>query len=83
MNYSMIKINGTSYGEMNTTQTQTMLTCDQLNLMINEINLQKQGYGVAPKYDKSLSPEENASGYNEYFQNYWFNTPGQDVPRKK
>jgi hypothetical protein len=53
--YSMIKINGISYRELNTEQKQSLLTKGQLKLMINEIDLQKQGYGVIPKYDKNNS----------------------------
>lgn len=59
------------------------LTTDQLNLIKAEINLQKQGYGLPPKYDSNLSQEENEKRYNEFYLDYWLNTPGQDVPRKK
>lgn len=49
--------------------------------MIREINLQKQGYGFPPVYDKSISDELNKQKYEQYYENYWFNIPGTPVSR--
>jgi RHS repeat-associated protein len=82
MNYSMIKINGRKLGTLWKSKSPTLVTKDQINLMLNEISLQKQGYGVAPKYNRGASQMQNDQNYNNYYQSYWFNTPGQDVQRK-
>jgi hypothetical protein len=42
-----------------------------------------QGYGVAPKYDSKISNADNQQRQFKYYQDYWFNTPGQEVERKK
>ncbi len=63
MNYSLINVDGKNAGST----PLNLLTKDQLKLMINEINLQKQGFGT----------------YREDYYDYWLNTPGEDVPKKK
>jgi hypothetical protein len=73
MSYPMITIDGAK------SSNQTSLTNGQLNFMINEIGLQKQGYGFIPKYNSTLSPEQNANLYRKYYGNYWLNTPGTPV----
>lgn len=85
MNYSLISIDGKNLGELwkSNGPSPTLITKDQINLMMNEINLQMQGYGVAPKYDSNLSNKQNEENYIKYFLDYWSNTPGQDVEKKK
>ncbi len=66
MNYGLISIDGQNLGELWKTQSPIYLTNDQLDLMMNEINLQQQGFGT----------------WRNDFYDYWLNTPGTDVPRK-
>ncbi|HAT61961.1 MAG TPA: hypothetical protein DCS83_05350, partial [Prevotella sp.] len=73
MNYPMITINGQKG------TNQTFLTKGQLNFMLNEINLQNQGYGFIPKYNSSLTPSQNTNLYKQFYENYWFNLPGVPV----
>lgn len=47
--------------------------------MMNEIKLQNQGYGFKPKYNPTLTPEQNANLYKQYYENYWLNPPGTPV----
>lgn len=47
-----------------------MLTKGQLNYILNEINLQKRGYGFAPKHNSVLTPEQNANLYKQYYEDY-------------
>jgi hypothetical protein len=61
MNYTLINIDDKSLQG----KPMILLTNDQLNLMLNEIELQKQGAGTEP-------------GTQEYFD-YWINTPGENV----
>ncbi len=76
MNYPMITIDGQK------STNQNSLTKGQLNFMMNEINLQNQGYGFKPKYNPALTPEQNANLYKQYYENYWLNTPGTPVGNK-
>ena len=73
MNYPMITINGQKG------TNQTFLTKGQLNFMLNEINLQNQGYGFIPKYNSSLTPSQNTNLYKQFYENYWLNLPGVPV----
>jgi len=81
MNYSLISIDGNYLGQLWKTQRPIFITEDQINLMMSEINLQMMGYGVF-KYDANLSEKKNEQIYIQYYQDYWENTPGQDVPIK-
>ncbi|SKA41221.1 RHS repeat-associated core domain-containing protein [Chitinophaga eiseniae] len=69
MNYPMINIDGKKSGDLwkSTGQSPSYLTKDQVKILLNEIKLQNTGAG-AP----------GSSG----FQNYWINTPGEEVKRK-
>lgn len=60
MNYGMISIDGLLLKDFWKSRSPELITSDQLNLMLDEINLQKQGYGVMPKYDKKKSQKENS-----------------------
>ena len=73
MSYPMIMVNGQKGTNL------VFLTNGQLNFMLNEINLQNQGYGFLPKYNPSLTSEQNATLYNLYYENYWLNIPGTSV----
>ena len=73
MNYPQITIDGMKGYDLN------MLTKGQLNYILNEINLQKRGYGFAPKYNSVLTPEQNANLYKQYYEDYWLNFPGTPV----
>jgi hypothetical protein len=73
MNYPMITIDGMKSSNQNS------LTKGQLNFMLDEINLQRQGYGFMPKYNSALTPEQNANLYKQYYENYWLNLPGTSV----
>lgn len=78
MNYSMIRVDGkTANGN------QTLLTKGQINLMVKEIGLQKQGYGMIPKYNSAVSKEVNDVEYYKKYLNYWKELPGKDVPKAK
>lgn len=81
MSYSMINIDGESFSENKSGKSQTLLTCGQLDFLLNEIFLQKQGYGYY-SYDPSATLEENTKKYTEYYDNYWFNWPGEPIKRK-
>jgi len=63
MNYPLLNIDGQNL----TNIPLYLLTKDQLQLLINEINLQKQGFGTSR---------------DDYFD-YWLNFPGVKVPFKK
>lgn len=78
MNYSMIYIDGKNAGNA----PLNLMTKDQLKMMQNEINMQKHGYGVSPKFDPDASSEERRNLYNKFYQDYWFDTPGQVVQKK-
>lgn len=71
MNYSLIDIDGKNAGD----KPLNLMTQDQLKMLLSEIDLQS--------YDKNLSQKENEARYMERYQNYWFNPPGQEVPKKK
>ena len=73
MNYPQITIDGMKGYDLN------MLTKGQLNYILNEINLQKRGYGFVPKYNSVLTPEQNANLYKQYYEDYWLNFPGTPV----
>jgi hypothetical protein len=79
MSYSFVNINGQSAGN----RPQNLLTHDQLSMLISEINLQKQGFGLMPTYDPNYSVEDNSKKFEKYYNDYWLNTPGQEVPIKK
>ena len=61
MNYSLTMINGKSVGN----SPQLLLTQGQLLYIVEQINLQKQGFGTN----------------REDFWDYWLNTPGEIVPQ--
>ena len=77
MNYPMITIDG------KTSTSQNSLTKGQLNLMLKEIELQKQGYGIY-KYNNKLTNSQNEELYSKYFTNYWDQDqwPGYPVQKK-
>ena len=79
MNYSLIYIDGKNAGNA----PLNLMTKDQLMMMQKEIDLQKQGYGVRPKYDSKASYDENLNRYNKLYRNYWFSTPGHEVQKNK
>lgn len=56
-----------------------ILTKGQLNFMMSEIKLQNQGHGFKPKYNPTLTPEQNANLYKQYYENYWLNPLGTPV----
>ena len=76
MSYPMITIDGMKSSNQNS------LTKGQLNFMLNEINLQKQGYGFIPKYNPALSQKQNDNLFLKYYENYWNNIPGTPVTNK-
>jgi hypothetical protein len=73
MSYPMITIDGQKG------TNQTFLTKGQLNFMLNEINLQNQGYGFKPKYNPSLTPEQNSNLFKLYYDDYWNKPPCEEV----
>ena len=77
MNYPMITIDGKA------STTQNSLTRGQLDLMLKEIELQKQGYGIY-KYNNKLTNSQNEELYSKYFINYWDHDqwPGYPVQKK-
>ena len=77
MIYPMTTIDG------KTSTSQNSLTKGQLNLMLKEIELQKQGYGIY-KYNKKLTNSQNEELYSKYFTNYWDQDqwPGYPVQKK-
>ena len=77
MIYPMITIDG------KTSTSQNSLTKGQLNLMLKEIELQKQGYGIY-KYNNKLTNSQNEELYSKYFTNYWDQEqcPGYPVQKK-
>ena len=77
MIYPMTTIDG------KTSTSQNSLTKGQLNLMLKEIELQKQGYGIY-KYNKKLTNSQNEELYSKYFTNYWEQDqwPGYPVQKK-
>jgi RHS repeat-associated protein len=83
MNYSLISIDDQKLKNLWQTNGTMLITKDQINLIQNEINLQNKGYGVIPKYNKSLSNKANEQLFLKFYSDYWNNTPGQIVERKK
>ena len=83
MNYGMISINGVRLGDLWKSKSATLVTSDQVKFLLNEVQLQMQGYGVKPKYDGKSSSEVNQQRHIKYYDNYWFNPPGENVPIKK
>lgn len=79
MNYPMISIDGQKLGTLWKSKRPTLVTESQLKLMINEINLQRQGYGIMPKYDKNASQDQNDQKFLKYYNDYWMDEPGTDV----
>lgn len=69
----MIIVNG------QTPIVQNSLTRGQLDFMIKEIKLQKQGYGFIPAYNQHLSSKQNELLFTKYYENYWIHTPGNPV----
>jgi hypothetical protein len=51
--------------------------------MKNEIQLQKQGYGIMPKYNNQISQQANQNNAMNLFINYWSNMPGTPVKINK
>jgi hypothetical protein len=76
MNYPMINIDGTN---LRSCLQNCSITSGQLEFILHEIDLQKQGYGVRPKFDQTRSREEFIKDVEEKFDNYWFETPGEKV----
>lgn len=76
MSYPNITIDGKRGSNLNS------LTKGQLKFVMDEINLQKQGYGFVPKYNSTLTPEQNATLYKQYYHDYWLNIPGKPVGSK-
>ncbi len=76
MNYSMITIDFQRLGNLWKTKLPTMLTKDQVGMVLHEITLQKQGYGAYPKYNKNLSPQQFQSLGKKLYTDYWNNSPG-------
>jgi len=64
MNYPMITIDG------KTSTSQNALTKGQLNLMLKEIELQKQGYGIY-KYNNKLTNNQNEKHYKHPNTGYY------------
>ena len=64
MNYPMITIDG------KTSTSQNALTKGQLNLMLKEIELQKQGYGIY-KYNNKLTNSQNEEHHNHPNTGYY------------
>ena len=77
MIYPMTTIDG------KTSTSQNSLTKGQLNLMLKEIELQKQGYGIY-KYNNKLTISQNEELFSKYFTNYWDQElwPGYPVQQK-
>ena len=66
MSYKKISIDGKTKGNVSS------LTKGQVEFMIGQIKLQQQGYGFRPKYNKSLTAEENESIMQRKYINYWY-----------
>jgi hypothetical protein len=60
-----------------------LLTKDQLSFIVNEVNLQMQGYGVLPKWEENETYDEFKEKANKYYYDYWYNKPGERVERKQ
>ncbi|GGD34330.1 hypothetical protein [Flavobacterium orientale] len=82
MNYGLITIDGQKLKDLWSSKRPIFITQDQIKLMKSEIELQMQGYGVMPVYDSKLNSNEVLSNYKKYFEDYWLNTPGEDVEKK-
>jgi len=82
MMYPMQSVNGQNLGVLWESKGPTMLTKGQIEVMMKEIDLQKQGYGVY-KYDINKSQQENVKMFNKKVLFYWMDFPGTEVPRKK
>lgn len=78
MNYSSTIIDSSSANGK-----QNLITKGQISLMKNEIHLQKQGYGIMPKYNNQISQQANQNNAIKLFINYWSNMPGTPVKRNK
>ena len=83
MNYGLITIDDKNLGNLWKTEKPNLITNDQLKFIINEISLQLIGYGVRPKYDTKASLKDNEKQADKYYNNYWFNVPGEALPNKK
>ncbi len=78
MNYSLIEIDGQKRSGIGNS-----LTIGQIGVMMKEIELQKKGYGMMPKYDKSISPKANEEKAVRQYLDYWGTFSGTPVKRNK
>ena len=85
MMYSNKDVDGQNLGQLWRSKGKlgTLMTSGQVSLMLQEIQLQVQGYGVQPKYDPNLSQGQNAAKQFKLYDNYWRTTPGTPVSIKK
>ena len=81
MNYGLITIDGIKLSDLWGNQDGELLTPGQLDFLIQEIDLQRSGYGKL-NYDSNLSDEENDSRYYEYILDYWDQTRGTKIQKK-
>lgn len=65
-------------GKTTTTNNMNRLTNGQLGFMLNQIDMQKQGYGIFI-YNNNNTGIENVNNYNSLYLNYWTNYPGVPV----
>jgi len=79
----MFYIDGTHLSDLWKSKRPPLITSGQLNFILHEIQLQIQGYGVKPAYDNKLSIEVNKQRYTNYYDNYWYNPPGDVVGKKE
>ena len=79
----MINIDGKNLGELWKSKPNIFLTKGQMELMYNEINLQKQGYGISPPYNPKLTNPANEANFNKFYENYWNNVLGEPVLKNK
>jgi hypothetical protein len=77
MNYSSTNIDGRLAD-----RKQTLLTRGQINMMVKEITMQKQGYGMR-QYDPNISETANQQRALRMYFDYWENKPGQSVIRNR
>jgi RHS repeat-associated protein len=83
MNYPMISIDGLKLEELWEEKKPEYLTSDQIDLILKEIDMQKDGQGLF-QYNSDLTPEKNTNLYSD-FVDYWaepFNN-GEPVKRSE
>ncbi|MDE6019642.1 MAG: hypothetical protein K2H01_01415 [Ruminococcus sp.] len=73
MSYPFITIDGVMPGLQNS------LSPGQLDFIINEIGLQKMGFGHYPKYREDMSIDIFNLKHSLYYENYWNTRPGTKV----